>query len=162
MTYEQVKHLKPEEFKRLCGVRKETFKQMVAALDTAKQQLKPGRPSKLSLEDQVLMTLEYLREYRTYFHIAQSWRIYESTAYRIIRVVEDVMLSSGKFSLLGKKKLLEPDHVIEVVVVDVTESPVERPKKTETLLQWQKETAYAQVPSSGRPGDKTGYLHCSW
>ena len=129
MTYEQVKHLKPEEFKRLCGVRKETFKQMVAALDTAKQQLKPGRPSKLSLEDQVLMTLEYLREYRTYFHIAQSWRIYESTAYRIIRVVEDVMLSSGKFSLLGKKKLLEPDHVIEVVVVDVTESPVERPKK---------------------------------
>lgn len=129
MTYEQVKHLKPEEFKRLCGVRKETFKQMVAVLDTAKQQLKPGRPSKLSLEDQVLMTLEYLREYRTYFHIAQSWRIYESTAYRIIRVVEDVMLSSGKFSLPGKKKLLEPDHVIEVVVVDVTESPVERPKK---------------------------------
>lgn len=75
------------------------------------------------------MTLEYLREYRTYFHIAQSWRIYEFTAYRIIRVVEDVMLSSGKFSLPGKKKLLEPDHVIEVVVVDVTESPVERPKK---------------------------------
>lgn len=37
MTYEQVKHLKPEEFKRLCGVRKETFKQMVAVLDTAKQ-----------------------------------------------------------------------------------------------------------------------------
>ncbi len=82
------------------------------------------------MEDQVLMTLEYLREERTYFHIAQSWRIYESTAYRIIRSVEDTMLSSGKFSFPGKKKLLEPDHVIEVVVVDVTERPIQRPKKT--------------------------------
>ena len=29
MTYEQVKNLKPEEFKRLCGVRPETFHQML-------------------------------------------------------------------------------------------------------------------------------------
>ncbi len=40
MTYEQVKHLKPEEFKRLCGVRPETFNQMVAVVQQAKQQLK--------------------------------------------------------------------------------------------------------------------------
>ena len=85
MTYEQVKYLKPAEFKRLCGVRKETFEQMVSVLRTAEQQKQPGRPSKLSLEDQVLMTLEYLREYRTYFHIAQSWGVNESTAYRLIR-----------------------------------------------------------------------------
>lgn len=129
MTYEQVKHLLPEEFKRLCGVRPETFNQMVAVMQQAKQQLKPGRPRKLSIENQVLMTLEYLREYRTYFHIAQSWGIYESTAYRIIRTVEDTLISSGKFSLPGKKKLLEPGHTIEVVVVDVTESPIERPQK---------------------------------
>lgn len=71
MTHERVKHLNCAEFRRLCGVRKETFNQMMAVLRTAKQQLKPGRPSKLSLEDQVLITLEYLREYRTYFDIAQ-------------------------------------------------------------------------------------------
>lgn len=75
------------------------------------------------------MTLEYLREYRTYFHIAQTWGVYESTAYRIIRTVEDTLIRSRKFSLPGKKKLLESDHAIEVVVVDVTESPIERPKK---------------------------------
>ncbi len=58
MTYEQVKSLKPEDFKRLCGVRQETFKQMlevVRSLERAKQ--KTGRPSKLSLEDKLLMTL---------------------------------------------------------------------------------------------------------
>ncbi len=42
MTYEQVKHLKPEEFKRLCGVRPETFSQMVAVMQQAKQQSKPA------------------------------------------------------------------------------------------------------------------------
>lgn len=130
MTYEQVKHLKPEEFKRLCGVRPETFNQMVAVLQERKQQLKPGRPSKLSLEDQVLITLEYLREYRTYFHIAQTWGVYQSTAYRIIHTVEDTLISCQKFHLPGKKKLLELNSEIEVVVIDVTESPIERPKKT--------------------------------
>jgi hypothetical protein len=75
------------------------------------------------------MTLEYLREYRTYFHIAQAWGVYESTAYRIIRTVEDTLISSKKFNLPGKKKLLESNHEIEVIVIDVTESPIERPKK---------------------------------
>jgi hypothetical protein len=37
------------------------------------------------------MTLEYLREYRTYFHIGQSWGVNESTAYRIIRRIEDTL-----------------------------------------------------------------------
>ncbi|WP_442937616.1 helix-turn-helix domain-containing protein [Nostoc sp.] len=81
------------------------------------------------MEDQLLMTLEYWREYRTYFHIGQSWGVNESTAYRIIRKVEDILISSREFSLPGKKKLSSQDYQIKVVVVDVTESPIERPKK---------------------------------
>lgn len=133
MTYEQVKNLKSAEFKRLSGVRLETFTQMVEVIRQAKRQQKPGRPSKLSLEDQVLMTLEYLREYRTYFHIAQSWGVNESTAYRIIRSCEDHLMHARVFSLPGKKKLLEPDNEIEVVVIDVTESPIERPQKNRNI-----------------------------
>lgn len=73
MTYEKVKSLKPEEFKRLCGVRQETFKRMAEVVRARSQtKLKTGRPSKLSVSDQMLMTLEYWREYRTYFHIGQS------------------------------------------------------------------------------------------
>ena len=75
------------------------------------------------------MTLEYWREYRTYFHIGQSWGVNESTAYRIIRKIEDILISSREFSLPGKKKLYYPNYQTEVVVVDVTESPIERPKK---------------------------------
>ncbi len=32
-----------------------------------------GRPPTLSIEDKVLLTFEYWREYRTQFHIANSW-----------------------------------------------------------------------------------------
>jgi hypothetical protein len=130
MTYEQVKILKPEDFKRLCGVRPETFNQMLEVVRSpslAKQ--KTGRPSKLTLEDQLLMTLEYWREYRTYFHIGQSWGVNESTAYRIIRKIEDTLTKSRAFTLPGKKKLASSNYQLEVVVVDVTESPIERPKK---------------------------------
>lgn len=89
---------------------------------------KTGRPRKLGLEDQLLMTLEYLREYRTYFHIGQAWGVNESTAYRIIRRIEDTLMASRVFTLPGKKKL-QTTAKIEVVVVDVTETVIERPQK---------------------------------
>jgi hypothetical protein len=87
MTYNTVKNLKPPEFKRLCGVQPRTFEAMLSVLRQVESQKPPGRPSKLSIEDQLLMTLEYWREYRTYFHIGQSWGVNESTAYRIIRKI---------------------------------------------------------------------------
>lgn len=130
MTYEQVKTLKPTEFKRLCGVYPDTFKDMVTVLKAEKVwQKKTGRPSKLSTEDQLLITLEYWREYRTYFHRGNSWGINESTAYRIVRKVENILIKSGLFNLPGKKALLESNSEIEVIVVDVSEQEIERPKK---------------------------------
>jgi hypothetical protein len=79
------------------------------------------------------MTLEYWREYRTYFHIGQSWGVNESTAYRIIRKIENILVTSRAFALPGKKQLQSPDYQIEVVVVDVTETPIERPKKNKNV-----------------------------
>ncbi|MHC5937905.1 IS5 family transposase [Nostoc sp.] len=130
MTYEQVKSLKPEDFKRLCGVRLETFNQMLEAVRShSLPKQKTGRPGKFCLEDQLLMTLEYWREYRTYFHIGQSWGVNESTAYRIIRKIEETLVKSRGFTLPGKKRLFNSDYQLQVVIVDVTESPIERPKK---------------------------------
>jgi hypothetical protein len=36
-----------------------------------KEKKKTGRKPKLILEDQILITLQYLREYRTYYHIGK-------------------------------------------------------------------------------------------
>lgn len=131
MFYEQVKKLSEEEFKRLTGVKAETFAVMVKALrEEALKKRKAGRPSKLSVEDQVLMTLMYLRENRTYFHIAHTYRLNASTAYRIIRHVEDTLSKAEAFKLPGKKRLQEGGVDLSCVVVDVTETPIERPKKS--------------------------------
>jgi hypothetical protein len=44
--------------------------------------------------------------------------------------VEDILTKSKAFSLPGKKRLQPADHQIELVVVDVAETPIERPKKS--------------------------------
>lgn len=130
MTYEQLKDLKPTEFKRWCGVHLETFARMVKVLRPHLERTgKRGGQPKLSVEDQLLIALEYWREYRTYFHIAKSWGIHESTVCRLVQKVEQLLLRSGVFRLPGKKQLHQPANSLQVLVVDVTETPVERPKK---------------------------------
>jgi Helix-turn-helix of DDE superfamily endonuclease len=132
MSYEHIKDLRPAEFKRYCGVEPETFRQMVELVSKRLTEVrrKTGRPPKLTVEDQVLLTLEYWREYRTFFHLATSWGLHESNVCRVIRRVEDILTKSRAFKLPGKKVLQPADHEIEFVVVDVAETPVERPKKS--------------------------------
>ena len=131
MRYEETKNLTAKEFKRLSGVYPETFKKMVQIVQEYQGTKKvSGRPSKLSLENQILMTLEYLREYRTYFHIGKTWGLYESTAFRIVQKIENILIRAKVFKLPGKKKLIDSERELKTIVIDVTESPIERPKKS--------------------------------
>lgn len=134
MGEESAKGLSREDFKRRYGVHPETFDSMVKVAKVERMlQKRTGRNDKLSIESQVLMTLSYWREYRTYFHIAQDWKVNESTAYRIIRRVEDMLIKSGMFALPGKKTLTHSDCEIEAIAIDVTEHQVERPQKNKNL-----------------------------
>jgi len=128
MRYADIKAWKDTDFKRLTGVRQETFRKMLAVLERELPNF--GRPPKLSRADQLLMTLMYWREYRTQFHIAGSYGISEATVCRTINKVEEALVRSGEFRLPGKKVLQPSDTIIEVVLVDVSEQPIERPKKS--------------------------------
>jgi hypothetical protein len=136
LKFEQIKDAKPEDFRRLNGVKRTTFERMVEILSAAEHELKNlgGKPNKLSIEDRLLMTLEYLREYRTYFHISRSYGISESACYRNIRWVENTLIKDGTFSLPGRKELLKSDTAYEVILVDATESPIQRPKKNRNII----------------------------
>lgn len=131
MSYENIKLLSPEKFKRLCGVKPDTFRRICAFVgdELKRTQKKPGRPTRLSIEDQVLLTLEYWREYRTQFHIANSWNLSEPTVCRIIRKIEDILKNCSDFRLPGKKVLRGSENLFEIIVVDATETVIERPKK---------------------------------
>ena len=128
MRYETVEQLKDTDFKRLTGIQRETFDEMLKVVEKGLRNF--GRPPKLSRAEQLLMTLMYWREYRTEFHIAQSYGVSEATVCRTIRKVEDVLVRSKKFRLPGKKALQPSDTIFEVILVDASEQPVERPKKT--------------------------------
>lgn len=99
--------LSNREFKRLVGVRRDTFNEIVKALkDAASHRQTRGCAKKLCLKDQALVCLTYWREYRTYFHIACDWQVSEGTICRTVHWVENVLVNSGRFRLGGKKSLL--------------------------------------------------------
>lgn len=131
MKYDQIEDLKEEAFRRLTGVKRSTFNRMVEILTEAdkEKKAKGGRRNKLSIADRLLMALEYLREYRTYFHISQSYGVSESSAYLSIKWVENTLIRHPDFALPGRKALLKSEVDYEVVLIDASETPVQRPKK---------------------------------
>jgi hypothetical protein len=77
MKFENIKSYRDEEFRRITGVKRTTFEKMLEILLCAlTKRLALGGPKpKLCLEDMLLATLEYIREYRTYAHVAASYGI---------------------------------------------------------------------------------------
>jgi hypothetical protein len=122
--------LSNQRFKRRYGVSRDTFNAMVKALHPLwRATPQPGTKPKLDLSDRVLVALEYWREYRTYFHISTNWGISESTVCRIVHWVEDRLMKTGSFRLPGKQQLVRGFGTPSVVIVDVTETRIERPKR---------------------------------
>jgi len=120
-------------FKRATGIHKPVFLELVQLITEYKvkhrKDPQKGRKPVLSIEDQLMMVLMYLREYRTLYHIGLTYGLSESTVCETIRSIEDIIIKDNRYHLPGKKALLDTGNPIEVVLVDVSESPVERPKK---------------------------------
>ena len=131
-VFERSKKLIDQDFKQLIGVKRVTFSEMVSVLreDYLKRHLNGGRPPSLSIENRLCLVLKYWRQYVTQKELGFEFEVGEKTVRDTIAWVEDTLIKSGKFALPGKKVLLESDNDIEIVLVDVTESPIERPKKT--------------------------------
>jgi hypothetical protein len=143
MKYESIKGLEEEKFRRLTGVKRATFEKMMGILSETdkKKKAKGGRKSKLTLEDRLLMALEYIREYRTYFHVSQSYGVSESTCYETIKWIENTLIKHPDFALPGRKALLKSDMEYELVLIDATETPIERPKKDKNVSTQEKRNA---------------------
>lgn len=130
--YEKTERLTESDFKQIIGVKRTTFDKMVEILKEAYEnkprKWKGGRRKKLTIEEQLILTLKYNRQYVTQKELAFEFEIGEATVCDTIKWVENTLVKDGTFSLPGKKALLEDDS-IEVVLIDVTECPVERPQK---------------------------------
>ena len=133
MVWKEVKNLKATDFKRLTGVTTSTFQLLVEAVNEynikVRKRGKTGRKSHLITEDKLLMTLMYLREYRTMFHIGVAYGLSESNVCRTIKFIEQALINHPSLHLPSKRALVKSDNTFEVVLIDVAETPIERPKK---------------------------------
>ncbi|WP_425288978.1 IS5 family transposase [Spiroplasma endosymbiont of Clivina fossor] len=131
------KYKDENEFYSLIGIKYKTFMKMVEILKEgeAKQKQIGGRPNKLSIEQRLLMTLEYWKEYSTYRIIAKKYNISHVSCIRNIFWVENTLIKNSHFHIPGKKILLENKGTTNnLLAIDATEIPIERIKKNLKLL----------------------------
>lgn len=131
MTPEQAQKLNDSQFRRYFGIERTTYQHILEILQEAyiEQHKKGGRKAKISLENKLMITLNYYREYRSQFHLAQDFGITESAVCKAIQWVESILVDHKDFALPSKKALWQ-DPEIETILIDATEVPIERPKKS--------------------------------
>jgi len=129
--YERYKMKKPAEFTRLVGVNYGAFQIILEKLNLQIARFKAekpirrrGRKSSLSIEDQLLLTLIYLRQYHTFLQLGEMFSISESYASKRYEFISSQLL---KVLDVPNQKSLEKEDL--TVLMDVTEQPVERPVK---------------------------------
>lgn len=120
-------------FKRLYGVKPATFNRMLSILQKEFEEMHKngGKPPKLLPKDKLCIALKYLREYRTMDSIAAEYGVCKGTVCLAIQWVEDTLVKDGTFELPGKRVLKRKSASIQHIVVDVTESPINKPKKNQ-------------------------------
>lgn len=113
--------------RRSCGVKTNTFNDLLIKLKLVVADKKYGPSKTLSLKKQLKLTLDYWRNYNTLLVTGLKYGVSESTAWRVCRFIEDHLALAGICKLPGKKGFTTDAD--ESFTVDATECPIERPKR---------------------------------
>lgn len=140
-VYDNYKNLDDKKFKEAVGIPKILFDMLVPILASKVKIVhkKGGRTPKLCIEDLLLMTLKYYRDYPTFSSISLSFGIDKSNAFRWINKIENMLNDifenliniEIKCSDLSKKG---KEITISEKIVDVTECTIQRPKNSELQI----------------------------
>ena len=129
MKYQKLNRFSDSEFKRLVAVPQPVFSEMVEVLKDAESlKKKSGRPYTLAIEDQLLLTLNYLQNYNTQLELVANYHIAESNVNRTIKKVEHALMKSRRFTL-PKRSITTADEQFNWVIIDATECSIEQKKK---------------------------------
>ena len=115
----------------MLDVKPRTFDAMLYEREAAKK--KRGHPSNLCLEQQLLPTLEFWREYRTQHHLAVDWPWQRTPCLAPSSGSKIRSLRAGELPCQPAQRAAVRAGV-GVVIVDVTEHPADRPKKAAPVL----------------------------
>ena len=134
IRFDDIKGYPSAKFLRDVGVPKERFYEILAKIEVYIESEKVRNPLKrrgckssknITLADKLLLTFYYMRHYETFAKLAQQFDISEGYANKIYHHIIGIL--SKVLDMPNPKDLLNPE--IEVVAIDVTEQPIERPQK---------------------------------
>jgi hypothetical protein len=131
MNWDKLQTVTQAQFQRYTGIKLGVFEAMIKVVKEHEQNNRNNRsrPYRFGVEDRILILLCYYREYPTFFHLGIKYGINESTAFRTITYLENLLIKSGVFTI-PKKSSIKSDIQIEAIVVDASESPIQRPQDT--------------------------------
>ena len=66
----------------------------------------------------------------------------------ITRKIENILIQANELSLPGKKKLIQEDSHLETLLIDVSETPIERPKKNKKSMTAARKKGILESPSN--------------
>jgi len=129
-VFEKYKSKRPAEFTRLVGVNYGTFQIILTKLEreiTRYKQQKPmrqrGLKSSLTIADQLLLTLLYLRQYHSFLQLGEMFSISESYAQKRYTFISKRLMKA--LDLPNDKDLTAENLKL---IADVTEQEIERPQ----------------------------------
>lgn len=126
----------PKNYQRLFGLKIELFEAIFQKVQKHFENYlennplsKRGLSAELSLENQLLLTLEYLRQYPTFLSLGLSYGISESYANKIYHKIRPVLAE-----IVGLKN---PDKLkfkhLKKAIIDVSVQPIERPQENQEI-----------------------------
>lgn len=147
MKYKNLEIKNDKDFKRAVGIPRILFELLVGALEQPfkDKQSKGGPKPKLTIENILLMTLIYYRDYPTFFSLGNMFEIDESNAFRWVKWTERILFDIFN-GVIDIKFLDEGSEQL----VDVTECTIQRPKNNEIQREYysgkkKKHTIKAQI-----------------
>lgn len=146
-AYEKIEKLSDKEFKLITGVTREVFYKTLEVLRRkyAEEHAQGGQPG-MSVELRLTLALEYWREYRSFRHMANDHQIAKSIINKAVLWVENVLNESDEFKLkdLQERFKTDAEDPIKIVLIDVEEQHIERPKYNQECSYSGKKNAIQQ------------------
>lgn len=136
MDFENLKNLKNDKFYRYFGIKRFHFNEMLEKLiEIEKLEKNKGRKNKLSVEERLMMTLIYWKEYYTFFQMSIKCKMSPSSCFRNITWVENKLINHRDYQFLKERykskndKKQENSNEFQFYLIDSTEIEIERPIK---------------------------------
>ena len=145
MKYSEIKKYNDRKFKRAVGVTRELFELLAGIIECAMihKHKNGGRKPKLDMEDILLLTITYYRDYPTFFALQKEFCIDEANTWRWVKWTENILFEQvsqvNEENIDFDKLIYLKNEIMKTTseyIVDVTECAIQRPKLIEVQREY--------------------------